>query len=685
MDSIISPQILGLRSDASKITDPRYKKTAQQFIDATHSRIKKIEEWHKAVFDKTSEALLSDKFYLGINFDDTFYLDTCNSIVQMMLQIKTDFSDLVLRCNLFSNVESELWQVNFKKNFHKIFIDRTALTSSSNYRQYNQVKHKADYFYAQSFANSFGFMLAKAYIEFALEKEGKKTDITPEYILSAFKSFGQCLLSGINSEGKKEITTGLAAIDYASIVNKVLAASEYGIFFYSLKPAEGILSNIFDKDFKHEDAFLSYAKKYLKNSEGLVDDIDIQKEVADFCLEADSFTHVFFDANGRSAVLMGFFLSIINNLSPIKTFYECDSSVAAVKHGGEYFAKFIDDPNIGLIFEAPSLLIQRYLDSYKRCPLENFMFMLFGAQKDIPAYFSTHNMAEDLYVSAWDFDDGSGEYRKIIGKSNLCLFSDEAEEYSAALNARIASEAIEANREEIFDSFSSLEGALMSGQMGPSAKSFFYKVSFFAITRFVMCEGAPFSEQDYNMAQEIGKVMHLFLEEVAVAKIKSAINDSWSQLKSEFWLNKALIPQYCDVKKYCEISGEEFSSDRGVRSEAEGCCEFLKLSMLELLNLKAENLKSIKGAFSELLLPDLADHKFDGECEAIVKKSDKIKELNFDSLEKVKEFIELVETDKYLSNILKLPSAAAVKRPQGPSLENCALVGSEEVAMSRRT
>ena len=68
------------------------------------------------------------------------YFKVIDKIIALYKRLQKENSHLAANSSLLREVNDEGWQINFKTNFHKLFIDLHRLNETDNHRKFNRYK-----------------------------------------------------------------------------------------------------------------------------------------------------------------------------------------------------------------------------------------------------------------------------------------------------------------------------------------------------------------------------------------------------------------------------------------------------------------------------------------------------------------------------------------------------------------
>jgi hypothetical protein len=238
-----------------------------------------------------------------------FYDEVLGMICESLVKLK-DLQPKMAR--FLQGCESKEWQKDFKEKFHMIFIDRHVCEEDLGYQQFNE-PNKGDSIpysnlcYGESFAFAFLAML-----EQVIKYDGKVED-KGGLCLEMFCFFNAILLcnnpgdykpfhnDGVTSTGSK--TSPFKAKEIAAVQGK------YGVssLLYS-GSFDGMVRTTFRSDYDHQGLFREFCLQYFEDKKK-----DKSFALATLVDNLASHVHLAKDANGRSAILLGWFLALTDD------------------------------------------------------------------------------------------------------------------------------------------------------------------------------------------------------------------------------------------------------------------------------------------------------------------------------------------------------------------------------------
>lgn len=275
-------------------------------------RLKKLHDLRLAEIKKPDAVIIFDDVS-----NDGLYTEAVAAIWQKLVSLKEKFPDKFKSCELFFNLE-EIGVKKFSEKFAQLFIDRRAYLDVPNPQyQYNRVRIEkedkalgSDLCYAEGFAVGFLFMLTQLERQFSSATEfGKKEFFNLLRDFNAIAIVGDKINSNLVLSGISMRSGGLATMEGASkTCANFKEMGEQAHCFFFLRGSESITT--FSSAFKHSRVTLAYYDRF--EEECAKPDADRQKVIYDLAHACSYNVHNFFDGNGRSAMLMGCYLSLLN-------------------------------------------------------------------------------------------------------------------------------------------------------------------------------------------------------------------------------------------------------------------------------------------------------------------------------------------------------------------------------------
>jgi len=253
------------------------------------------------------------------NFDieagKKLYEETVENIGDILVFLHKEYGDRFSNCPLFSALQTPQHLKEFKLNFHKLFIDRISCLEVENPElQFNRYNLKgntygADLCYAESFAVAFYTMLVEV-----AEKMGFGARFDDEYrlpdddLIEMFELFN--LIATNHYAEEKQRCFGTFAT-YEKAQKRKEIQDKYGDnhLLYSFENCLSMLT--MNENFCHDRAITSYYKDYLEQ----IDEADSDKAavIYRFIDNISGAAHLCLDGNSRSAIILGWMLSILHN------------------------------------------------------------------------------------------------------------------------------------------------------------------------------------------------------------------------------------------------------------------------------------------------------------------------------------------------------------------------------------
>ncbi len=382
-------------------------------------RLNVIHQARKAQRDKKPDFVADGGFQL--------YLDALDVVVaklQIISKKSPSHQSLLLKKSFDAT-----WKEKFKRNFYKFFVDRDicqdhgddiknySCFSNGGLDEERDVKN-ANICYGESFAVAFLVMLE--YVELQIdEKKGLESQFILELFLK-FNSIITCYYGGENIT-KEYITSVNHQDSYEGALARLREQEKFGDVGIAFDCLGLFNKTFFAQGFNHQGLFLHYLNPYFTNAKS--DKDSFERAVFDLCHNLNFHVHVAPDANGRSAILLAWFLSLSRDIAldfPIPLFwhrlYKGD-----LEEARDWSVKFLQEPNIATYDETiVKIATQSYLDERvgvfaKQYPSEYFLatilasFVLYTqpirANDDLTIRFAIDDFGkEKLFLCAEDGD-----------------------------------------------------------------------------------------------------------------------------------------------------------------------------------------------------------------------------------------------------------------------------------------
>jgi hypothetical protein len=310
---------------------------------------------------------------------DEIYQRAVEQICELMLEIKIKFPHRVSNIPFFDKVEDPVWREIFARNFHKISIDRqsyTAYDAVEGYKHYNRFKEEGfgNLCYGEGFACAFLSMLEMVYDRFSAEIELEKPSrISNGEIIEMMTKF--CQISLVESDERKDEEWEVCGSDasYPEVLRRWQIQKKHGTMTAMYDLENTAVRNIFSHDFNHQTCIAEFYEIYQRE---LLSGKDFDQETAKFVEVLSSATHLFADGNGRSAILLGWFLSMMNNSTyPILLNPYCSDGI--LQEAREWTAQFARDPEIHPASDGKMILLSKERDRARSEIVEREVMMCF--------------------------------------------------------------------------------------------------------------------------------------------------------------------------------------------------------------------------------------------------------------------------------------------------------------------
>lgn len=331
------------------------------------------------------------------------YDEVVEEIAKKLISISPLFKD-----------KDERWCKAFKENFYKLFIDRLHLGEEKksdvepcyifNERQINLEKdinkNAADSSYAEGFAVAFFFMLN------CLE-EVQEMDL--EKFLKLFHDFN-ALTTVSNAKGsnanKSQEKGGLIGTrlinshkEVVSRFKQMAVVPNQSNIFYCFQDGRALVK--FPPEFNHQQCLAKYWKSFLEDLEN--PQSNKQQSIYDFADLCASYIHLHLDGNGRAAVLMGWFLSLQNNiLFPVGA-YPHFTDVPAFEEAVRFSDAFMKDPKIDPFpAEVEKLYYELTHEGINSHPFEGFLCNLLSGLDAKGVFCELGEYANEVFFDSYN-------------------------------------------------------------------------------------------------------------------------------------------------------------------------------------------------------------------------------------------------------------------------------------------
>lgn len=279
-------------------------KNADEEIDSLLERL--LELYKERADSNANEAELNQK-------GDALYFEVIDKIIALLQEVAKENSHLAANSSLLREVNDEGWQISFKTNFHKLFIDLHRLNETDNHRKFNRYKDtdgKQDQCYCESFAIAFLFMLKQVKKYLNKDDSALRADALQAEFLKIICDINAILNVSLSDE---EITTDYEIIcpgivlSYDDWLNmRQRFGDEVEMFFCQYGSA-----NIFPEDYPHQRVIKGLVESFLKNNSSTTSQEELLKNIFNLTNQIACELHAFCDANGRTGILTGWFFSLL--------------------------------------------------------------------------------------------------------------------------------------------------------------------------------------------------------------------------------------------------------------------------------------------------------------------------------------------------------------------------------------
>ena len=287
---------------------------------------------------------------------EDLYKQMLDEIVKLMVELNK-FRGRTSHSALFAQLDNPDWQESFKKNFFKFYVDRSVCQDDGGHAQFNLAfndDHEIDYdiVYGESFALSFLVMLNEVYKKFqsdaALEKP---QDTSADEALGLLELFNDNLVLKFSAEMAKLRENQNHSADSTPMcgseaeVSKVIARSEiqekHGRLLTLQHGKSASIMTIFFQDFNHKNCAADFFRIY---QEQVAKGFNRQEALCHLVDDLGSAVHLYRDANGRGALLLGWFEAITHDtVYPIMN-YPYFTLREYIAEGKEWTEKFLHNP-----------------------------------------------------------------------------------------------------------------------------------------------------------------------------------------------------------------------------------------------------------------------------------------------------------------------------------------------------
>ncbi len=278
---------------------------------------------------------------------DVFYEEVLGLICEAMGEIYLSFPGM----KFFQNCGDGEWRESFKKNFHKLFLDRQKNAvgvedkPSTFFNRYDLLGsvNGADLCYREGFALAFLHMLNCA------KEQLQKRDlqISPQRFIELFCELNELAVANISSslEYKVGLKTGHMS-SFANSCNKARALEQFGSMQAYFNPKNVYELSIFGDDFDH-----SLAAKFLLQNfrEKIAHGENVAQALSELTDELGSNIHLCCDGNGRAAILYSWFEAILHNTVPPIGIYPFFYDEELASEGQRWAESFMENPKINAL------------------------------------------------------------------------------------------------------------------------------------------------------------------------------------------------------------------------------------------------------------------------------------------------------------------------------------------------
>jgi hypothetical protein len=313
------------------------------------------------------------------------YEDALKEVCVIMNLIKEKFPHRVAESPLFEKVDKSYWQLGFRDNFYKLFIDRIRVNGHkiSSYDSFNRGSLSVgdrlgcDLCYGEGFAVGFLVMLTKVYDAF---EQGKTLeDLSAGEVMDLFLELNSTAtgLPKDDNVARSEMKCG-GNLQYQWVLQREDLRDKFGATRTVYDFRESMVRTSFAPDFRHrdfsEELFRSFKLEHKENP----DNFDIV--LCDLVAAYDSYSHLCRDGNARTSLLTGWFLAMLNGKTLPVLIEQCRVSKEMVEEGRSWVDAFCDDPK------------------YSSLPSSYFGILSQAKQNNHDYFRETHANAAELFM-----------------------------------------------------------------------------------------------------------------------------------------------------------------------------------------------------------------------------------------------------------------------------------------------
>lgn len=375
----------------------------EDFLGDMHLYQERLHELFKHRRAAAKKGELKEVFRIQEGQD--FYQEVVQKIGGLLFFLKENYGDKFSNCPLFEVLDSEVKLREFEQNFYKLFIDRDNCRDGEKAAlQFNRYSFEgnsrgADLCYAESFAVAFYTMLVVVANKL---KDDADYKLLNEEVIEMFNLFNFTLTNCDPDSDLESMRFFGAQVTYEEVLKRQIMQDCFGEnrLFYHFPNCYFQAS--MEKDFDHERAIVFYYHKYREE----ISDPDSDKGAAlfKFVDDVSSAAHLCPDGNTRSAIILGWMLSLLHNHEFVVGAYQNFADDQLIIEGKKWTQEFFSNPTIPVmskreleIYSAVRAQNSAKKDAASVC--FNFVTHTFGLSFGEPVFFQIPiDLEHDLLV-----------------------------------------------------------------------------------------------------------------------------------------------------------------------------------------------------------------------------------------------------------------------------------------------